>query len=174
MSLPGTTLELQGSESDLSLLMLESIIQISPLFCRLSIVSTCIPCMLQLDCQLLPCFLWVRPQWCINEKQHICKKEKHADELLTSVLQSAAKQLLHALPERSMESFSFHCWNSGISWQESQDRAVRCLPGPDPVVGWRCNGGYRGSPLSNAYMQRSLWPDYDAGRGGGSAGCWSS
>lgn len=105
MSLPGTTLELQGSESDLSLLMLESIIQISPLFCRLSIVSTCIPCMLQLDCQLLPCFLWVRPQWCINEKQHICKKEKHADELLTSVLQSAAKQLLHALKSAAWKGF---------------------------------------------------------------------
>lgn len=30
------------------------------------------------------------------------------------------------------ESFSFYCWNWGISWQESQNKAVQCLAGPDP------------------------------------------
>lgn len=151
--------------------MHEFIIQIFPLFCRLCTVSTCIPCMLHLDCQLLPCFLWVRPQWCINEKQRVCRKEKHADELLMSVLQSAGKQLLHDLSEHSMGKLSLLLLEFRHFLPRKPEKAVWCLPVPGPAVCWRGNGGYRGSPPSNAYMQRSLRPGCDANRRGG---CWSS
>lgn len=153
--------------------MHEFIIQISLLFWGyLSIVSTCIPCMLHLDCQLLPCFLWVRPQWCINEKQHVCRKEKHADELLMSVLQSAGKLLLHDLSEHSMGKLFLLLLELRhfLARKPEQSSAVPGRPRPRPSVCWRCNGGYREILPSNAYMQRSLWRGCDASRRGG---CWS-
>ena len=121
VGLIGTTLELQSGELDFSFSTHELTMQISPLFCRLSTVSTRISYMLHLDCQLLPCLLLVQHHsGTLMRSNHLCVKKQYADGLLTSVLQAAVEQSPLATDAQCVMfyrntawgNFSFCCWKA--------------------------------------------------------------
>ena len=142
VGLIGTTLELQSGELDFSFSTHELTMQISPLFCRLSTVSTRISCMLHLDCQLLPCLLLVQHHsGTLMRSNHLCVKKQYADGLLTSVLQAAVEQSPLATDAQCIMFYRNTAWATFLS--AAGRRFFARKPGQGSTVSFRARLTWR-------------------------------